>query len=288
MNTTVVIGGETGLIQRIDGTVVLKSVLDGETAQYIGVEPPLEDEIEVTPSADEQIIVPSDGFVGLRSVKVKSIPNGYGLTKITSFSKQTIALADTDYASWSPSSTATAIIPTANVGTFTATDVADNDYFTRTRIYLDVVYPDGTSTSKGKLTKMVGENWYCITRRASNSTNLNNSTRNANVAESITNYWVLGYYNSGWVASYSQSYGIYPANSAPTLSSTSAASPTVTFNRPIINARTSTTYFSSTYANALDKRKTTITFAYDVYRADATYRRREIQESVIDMWNNGL
>lgn len=213
---------------------------------------------------------------------------GGGLVWVKSLTKQTIALSDTDYPSWSPSSTATAILATASAGTFEATNVADNDYFTRTRIYINVVYPSATSTSKGKLLKVVGENWYCITRRASNRANLNSGTRNANVAESITNYWVLEYYNSGWVANYSQSYGLYPANSAPTLSSTSAASPTVTFNRPIINARTSATYFSATYANALDKDKTTITFVFDVYRADATYRRKEIQESIIDMWNNGL
>lgn len=213
---------------------------------------------------------------------------GGGLVWIKSLTKQTIALANTDYPSWSPSSTATAILATASAGTFEATNVADNDYFTRTRMYLNVVYPAATSTGKGRLSKMVGENWYCITRRASNRANLNSGTRNANVAESITNYWALEYYNSGWVSTYSQSYGIYPANSAPTLSSTSAASPTVTVNRPIINARTSTTYFATTYANALDQDETTITFVFDVYRADATYRRKELQESMIDMWNNGL
>ena len=211
-----------------------------------------------------------------------------GLVWLKSLTKQTIKLSDTDYATWSPSTTATAVIPTASAGTFEATNIADNDYFTRTRMYLNVVYPAATSTGKGRLSKMVGENWYCITRRASNRTNLISGTRNANVAESITNYWALEYYNSGWVASYSQSYGLYPANSAPTLSSTGAASPTVTVNRPIINARTSATYFSATYAISLDQDETTITFAFDIYRADSTYRRREIQESIIDMWNNGL
>lgn len=79
MNTTVVIGGETGLIQRIDGTVSLKSVNDGETAQYIGGSPQIEAEIEITPSAEEQHIEPSAGYVGLKSVTVKAIPSNYGL-----------------------------------------------------------------------------------------------------------------------------------------------------------------------------------------------------------------
>ena len=79
MNTTVVIGGETGLVTRIDGTAALKSSQDGETAQYIGGTPQLEDEIEVTPSAEEQRITPSLGYVGLKAVTVKPIPNNYGL-----------------------------------------------------------------------------------------------------------------------------------------------------------------------------------------------------------------
>ena len=79
LNTTVVIGGETALVKRIDGTARLDSVYDGETAKYIGGTPQLEDEIEVTPSAEEQRITPSLGYVGLKAVTVKPIPNNYGL-----------------------------------------------------------------------------------------------------------------------------------------------------------------------------------------------------------------
>ena len=79
MNTTVVIGGETGLVKRIDGTATLKSTIDGETSQYIGGAIQLEDEIEVTPSAVAQLIEPSEGYVGLKAVKVNPIPNNYGL-----------------------------------------------------------------------------------------------------------------------------------------------------------------------------------------------------------------
>lgn len=79
MNTTVVIGGETALVKRIDGTAALKSVYDGETAQYIGGAVQLEDEIEVTPTQSTQMIEPSEGYVGLKAVTVKPIPNNYGL-----------------------------------------------------------------------------------------------------------------------------------------------------------------------------------------------------------------
>ena len=214
--------------------------------------------------------------------------SGGGLVHIASLTPQVVKLSDTDFATWTPSTTAKAILATANVGTFTATDIADHDYYSRVRIYADIQYADGTSTAKGMFTKMVGENWYCLSRRASTNATLNSGTRNANVAESVTNYWAAQYYNSGWIAIYSSSYGIYPSNTAPTLSSASVASPTVTVKRPAIYARCNTTYFATGMASAVDQDASTITFVYDIYRADSMYRRHELHESIIDMWNNGL
>ena len=79
LNTTVVIGGEPGLVTRIDGTASLFTTIDGETAQYIGGAVQLEDEIEVTPTQSTQMIEPSEGYVGLKAVKVNPIPSNYGL-----------------------------------------------------------------------------------------------------------------------------------------------------------------------------------------------------------------
>lgn len=79
MNTTVVLGGQTNLITKIDGTISLSNLIDGQTAQYLGGMVQLEDNVEVTPSAEERVIEPSIGYVGLKSVTVKPIPSNYGL-----------------------------------------------------------------------------------------------------------------------------------------------------------------------------------------------------------------
>ena len=213
---------------------------------------------------------------------------GGGLVHVQSLTKQTVKLSDTDFATWTPSTTAKVILATDTAGTFTATDVADNDYFVRCRLMFNPVYVEGTATSKGRVGKMVGENWYNINRRANSNTNFNSSTRNTNVAESVTNYCALQYYNSGWVMVYSTSYGVYPSNSAPTFSSTSSASPTVTVKRPIINARCNATYFATGMANALDQDESTLVFVFDIYKRTGGYDRRSIQLSMMDMWNNGL
>ena len=213
---------------------------------------------------------------------------GNGLVHVGTLPTEIVALADTAYATWTPSTTATAVVATATAGTFVASSVADNDYYSRVRVYADLKYKSGTSTAKGMFRKMVAENWYAITRRASNRANLDSSTRNSNVAESITNTWIIEYYNSGWVGAYSSSYGFYTANSAPTLSSTSSASPTVTVKRPIINARCNSTYFSTAMAGNIDQDASTIKFVYDIYRAESGYMRKMLHESFMDMWNNGL
>lgn len=79
MNTTVVIGGETELITRIDGAASLHSLIDGETAQYIGGAVQLEDNVEVTPTREEQHIEPAPGYAGIKSFTVHPIPSNYGL-----------------------------------------------------------------------------------------------------------------------------------------------------------------------------------------------------------------
>lgn len=79
MNTTVVLGGETNLVTRIDGTASLSNVLDGETLEYLGGAVQLEQDVEVTPTDEDQIIEPSSGYAGLKNVTVKAIPSNYGL-----------------------------------------------------------------------------------------------------------------------------------------------------------------------------------------------------------------
>ena len=221
-----------------------------------------------------------------------TLTNGFpvesGLEHIANLPKKTWKLSATDYNSWTPSTTATAIIASESAGTFTATDIATYDYFSRVRVFTDAVYPSGTSNAKGRFEKSCAENWYCLTRRASNNTNLTSSTRNSNVAESITNIYVTQYYNGGWVSIYSAGYGIYTANSAPTLSSTSAASPTVTVMTPIVNARCNATYFATSFANSLDKDSSTVTMTFDIYRCRSGYCRQIVNGGLMDMWNNGL
>ena len=78
MNDTVVLGGEVELIKRIDGTASLSTIINGQAISYLGGGGRLQEK-ELTPSADEQIITPDDGFTGISAITVHAIPNNYGL-----------------------------------------------------------------------------------------------------------------------------------------------------------------------------------------------------------------
>lgn len=219
-----------------------------------------------------------------------AVPSGVsgGLVHVGSLNDWRIALSDTAFNGWTPSTTAKAILATDTLGTFVATDIVNNDYFIRQRAYLEVAYVSGTTNGKGLYKKNCVENWYAVTRRPSNNTNMNAGTRNTGVAESVTNLHVGQYYNGGWVALYSTSYGIYPSNQAPTFSSTTAASPTITVKRMVWNARCHATYFSTGYAKKVDQANTFINIKTDIYRREGGYDRATLYTSLADIWNNGL
>lgn len=214
--------------------------------------------------------------------------NQFGLSYVTSLYSATFKLSETDFNTWTPSTTATAMLATASVGTFTATDINLTDYFSRWLVDINLVYTNST-TAKGRYLRAVCDNWYCITKRPSNLTNITSGTKNANVCDAVVNLYAQLYYSSASTQTftYSQSYGFYTANSAPTVTS-SGNSPTVTVKRPIINARCSDTYFSTAQAALVDKTNSTIKFRQEVYRSYSPYNRQFAYDGLINVWHNGL
>ena len=234
--------------------------------------------------ASGKIFVASDGTVTTGTASA-----GGGLDYLGSLYSATIKLSDTDYATWTPSTSATAILATAEVGTFAATNVNLNDYFSRFLIDINIAYTNATA-AKGRYLRTIIDNWYCITKRPSNLTNMQSSTRNGVVCEAVSNVWITYYYSSATATTltYSQSYGFYSANVAPTSSSSTSNSPTITAKRPTINARCSSTYFATGQASVVDKANSTIKFKHEYYRALSPYNRQKSYNSMIDIWHNGL
>ena len=220
---------------------------------------------------------------------ITAIPAG-GLQHVSKLYEHTFYLKDTGYSTWTPSGTASAIISGASAGTFTATDIATTPYIYRTLVEFVAVYNTGTSPAKGMLLKVVGANWNFVGRRSSNLTNIQSSTLNYNLVETLATSWQSHYYSTASATSIASgtSYGIYPANVAGTVSSTSVASPTITVNYPTINARTSSTYFSTTMAGAIDQTNSYIKMRTDVYKVLSGYSRNNVWLELDSVFNNGM
>ena len=178
----------------------------------------------------------------------------------TDFYSRVDTLDNTPFASWTPSSTAVVFAPSVTLSDkkFTAEDLDNYQYYIEWHCGLDPVYT-GSPTKKA-LPQMAR---CCliqeIGRRAGSMASIQSETFNYNVNMNWPAYSFLQYYGTTTGTStytWAASYGFYNGYTAPTISSTSADSPTITPKTPTMSARTSTTYMSAANAGLVDQANT--------------------------------
>ena len=164
-----------------------------------------------------------------------------------------VALADTLFASWTPSTTAKAIVATETATTFVA-DMANYEYLIKWESSFVPVLNSG-ATKKAQLIWEGADQYQVLCKRPSNLANIESENFNGNVCSTYFTIPFLRYYNTSGTATYTYaiSYGIYPALTASTFSSTTSDSPTVTVKTPTINARCNASYFATARASELDQ-----------------------------------
>lgn len=201
---------------------------------------------------------------------------------------QEVALADTDYATWTASTTAKAIQATANVGTFSA-DMVNYEYIIKWEFYTDVVHT-ASATLKAMPKQEVAEIYQIIFRRPASLANVTAKNFVTNVCATEYTAPYLRYYNTSGTDTftYAVSYGFYPAATAATFSSTTSDTPTVTIKRPTLNARCNTTYFATTRASGVDQTNTILKLRCKLYRMKIHSGFRHKFESLVDLINTGL
>lgn len=199
------------------------------------------------------------------------------------------SLSSTTFTTWTPSTTASTIKSTVNVTT-ASMDLVNYDYLLRWQVMTEVKYDEGTSLKTAPLFEGA-EIWQCITRRPSSLVNAQADNFNGNFCATLFTAPFLDYVTSASTYThsftYSNSYGIYPAATAATFSSTTSNNPNVTIKSPTISARCSTTYFSTTMAGKVDEDNSTITIKGDLYRVPVGCAMRSIYQSMIDLYNEG-
>ena len=177
-------------------------------------------------------------------------------------------LSATDYATWTPSSTAKAIVASETISPVIAIDMENYDYYLKWVWEVPVVYASGTAKAKGYMTYAGGEIYQELYRRRTVSASGISATATTALCHTAFAQYMTVYYTSASAATYvgSVGYGFYASATAATLSSTTAANPNLTVKTPTFNARCSSTYFATGKASAVDQDATVITMRGELWR----------------------
>lgn len=251
-----------------------------------------------TPTTSQQTIAAGQYLTGAQIIE--SIPSqfhdmsgplawmGVDAELVASFTLADVKLANTSFNGWAASTTAKDILATRTVGTFTATNMSDNEYVIEWETKIPIVIPD-TATKKALPIYLAGYHVQGIIRRPSSYANIEASNSNSNVNVSLfTSGNFFRYYGSttgSLTYTWNTSYGLYATVTANTLSNSTAESPVVTLKSPKVSARCSTTYMSTTNSNLIDQDKTIISQKCKVYRIKKRGFMRGCYDEIIRVVN---
>ena len=222
----------------------------------------------VEPTLEPQTLETTGKYL-LDDVSVAAFPYstfGLNFERIQYLTDKTVLLKDTDFATWTPSTTAKAIVASEVYGTY-ASQMLEYDYFLHWRSDARIVYNAGT-TMKATVVRELVDIWQALIRRPNNVANLESENYNANVCATYFTAPLMVYYSTGGTLSvtWSASYGFYPSATAATFSSSTSASPTVTIKTPALNARCNSSYLSVARAADVDMQKSSIRLTGELYR----------------------
>lgn len=199
----------------------------------------------------------------------------------------TTKLEDTDFATWTPSTTATTIKTTENLTYKPVLNLAQYEYALRWKFLFDPVY-NGSQTNKARTVKTVMNLWQLISKRANSLANIGTKNHAGNVCATLTSAAILDYYNSSSTHTYtwSASYGVYCAATAATFSNSTSNTPTLTIKTPAVSARCSTTYLSTANAACIDQTDSTFRIIGELYRYKPMGILLREYDELCDLYNN--
>ena len=215
---------------------------------------------------------------------------GPGTEHVSKFYDQTTKLQNTDFATWTPATTASAIIASATAAT-RSVNMALYEYTVRWRVLANVVYQDGT-VKKAAIVQHCDSLWQQCYRRPDTIARIEAGTFNHNYCTSLQTASTYSfYYNTSGNLAFTtgSSYGIYPSITAASFASTTADETTLTLKTPAINARCSTSIFSTAMAAAVDQEASTVRIVGDIYRTPVGWSVvRKCYEDAMAIHNDGL
>lgn len=165
-------------------------------------------------------------------------------------------LKNTLYASWTPSSTAKAIVASVTLSSnkFSAANLDEWAYYIVWDCGIDVEYT-GSPADTARTLMSRGLIIQELIRRPGSWAAIGTETFGTTVNQSAYASTFMRYYNdkSSLTYTWSASYGFYNSATAPTIANTSNLTTDITPKTPTLNARTSNTYMSVANANLIDQ-----------------------------------
>ncbi len=222
------------------------------------------------------------------SVNVPSVTTSYLGTnpvKIADYATQTVALSNTNFATWTPSTTATDIYASSNAGT-AVLDTSNYDYEIIWFFDIGFVY-DGTE-SGARIRRQCLSIRQSIYKSPSNLTYLSNKDYNYNRCATLFTSGLVDYYNSSnaLALSYTLSVGIFPSATACTYSSNTSNTPTVTIKTPKIRAVCHNTFLTTTNCAKIDKANTKFTLRGELWRVDKDSAMQGMYRNIVELYNS--
>lgn len=199
--------------------------------------------------------------------------------------EEEMVLDDTNFPSWSASTTAGSVLATANVGTISA-NMAEYEYFLHWECRVDVVTNSG-ATLKAQIIRECQSAWQSCFRRPNSLANIQSANFAGNTCLTMFSAPLLHYYNTSGTQTYTfaNTYGIYQALQAATFSSTTSNTPTITVKRPVLTARCNASYFATGRKAEIDTANSTVKFICKAYRVPIGGVVRDTYESLIELYN---
>lgn len=202
-------------------------------------------------------------------------------------------LDQTGFNGWTPSTTALSIKATETLTTTESLNLENYEYLLVWISDCQVAYDSTWTASKGAPLRVVCLYTQGIFRRPNTVANVEAENFNYNVAQQdiVAEYWVK-YYSSA--SAISLAYTTYSpcyisAVTAPTFSSTSSNTPTLTIKTPVLSTRCSTSYFTVANAEKVDQENTTVKMIGKFYRVKkGTIAARQGWKIITDIWNSPL
>lgn len=216
---------------------------------------------------------------------------GANAEHVTTFYSKDYTLANTEFNTWTPSTTAKVIVSTATVSQTVSVDLEHYEYLVRWRCDFHNALNSG-ATKKAQIDMQVASHWQSIHRRPYGLTNIGTLTDTRSYAANLyAGATLLIYWNTSGTRTWTttNSYGIYQTYQAPTLSNSESLTPTVTFTAPSISARCYSSYFATARAAEVDKANATVKIRGDLYRfkPESGWMRGFFRDAY-DMYSNPL